>query len=101
MIKSQNSVNLWNDNFFINNWNNSLVQNYLVEFMLPEGDLTDQKNVTLTVEINSIDISKVLKKYGLNNSLVVLINLDSENENIAYKLNLENTNYFKNLVKNS
>ncbi|KFX72180.1 MAG: hypothetical protein FF85_02065 [alpha proteobacterium QL1] len=94
-------MNLWNDNFFINNWNNSLVQNYLVEFMLPEGDLTDQKNVTLTVEINSIDISKVLKKYGLNNSLVVLINLDSENENIAYKLNLENTNYFKNLVKNS
>ena len=45
VIKSQNSLNLWNDNFFIDNWNNSLVQNYLVELMLPEGDLTDQKNV--------------------------------------------------------
>ena len=99
VIKSQNSVNLWNDNFFIDNWNNSLVQNYLVDFMLPEGDLTDQKNVTLTTEINSIDISRVLKKYGLNNSLVVLINLDSENENIAYKLNLENTHYFKKFSK--
>lgn len=99
VIKSQNTATLWNDNFFINNWNNSLAQNYLVEFMFPEGDLTDQKNITLTAEINSIDISRVLKKYGLNNSLVVLINLDSETENITYKLNLENTHYYKKFSK--
>jgi Uncharacterized protein conserved in bacteria (DUF2066). len=100
IIKDKNTLNLWNDNFFIKNWN-VLNTNYLVDFLLPEGDLTDQKNILLNSnEVKFIDQKKVVQKYGLSNSLVLLVDLDLEKDNVSYKLNLANTNYYKKFTKN-
>ena len=99
IIKDKNTLNLWNDNFFIKNWN-VLNTNYLVDFLLPEGDLTDQKNILLNSnEVKFIDQKKVVQKYGLSNSLVLLVDLDLEKDNVSYKLNLANTNYYKKFTK--
>ena len=58
IIKDKNTLNLWNDNFFIKNWN-ALNNNYLVDFLLPEGDLADQKNILLNSnEVKFIDQKK-------------------------------------------
>ena len=99
IIKDKNTLNLWNDNFFIKNWN-ALNNNYLVDFLLPEGDLADQKNILLNSnEVKFIDQTKVVQKYGLSNSLVLLVDLDLEKDNVSYKLNLANTNYYKKFTK--
>lgn len=100
IIKKNENIFIWNDNFILNNWNNTKFKNFLVEYLLPEGDLTDRKNLLLNnFNIKFIDEKNVIKKYGLTNSLVLLVDLDSIENNISYKLNLAGIHYFRAISK--
>ncbi len=100
IIKKNENIFIWNDNFILNNWNNTKYKNFLVDYLLPEGDLTDRKNLLLNnFNIKFIDEKNVIKKYGLTNSLVLLVDLDSVENNISYKLNLAGVNYFRSASK--
>jgi len=96
IIKKNENIFIWNDNFILNNWNNTKYKNFLIDYLLPEGDLTDRKNLLLNnFNIKFIDEINVIKKYGLTNSLVLLVDLDSVENNISYKLNLSGIHYFR------
>jgi len=96
IIKYNNIIKLWEDNFFLSNWNLEEDKARLVKYLIPSGDLEDQKNIDLnSFDINYYDSSYFLKKYGLKNSLILFINLDKDLDNIQYKLTLNKTNYYK------
>ena len=96
IIKYNNIIKLWEDNFFLSNWNLEEDKARLVKYLIPSGDLEDQKNIDLnSFDINYYDSSYFLKKYGLKNSLILYINLDKDLDNIQYKLTLNKTNYYK------
>ncbi len=60
----------------------------------------DRKNFILTnFDINKINEKNILKKYDINNSLIIFLDMDSKINNINYKLNLSNTYYLKNFTK--
>ena len=68
--------------------------------MVPEGDIFDQKNLILNTDnIRDIDERQILQKYNLSNSLVVLIDLDTQKSNVQYKLNLSGVSYYKKFSK--
>ena len=68
--------------------------------MVPEGDIFDQKNLVLNnTSIRDIDERLILQKYNLTNSLVVLIDLDTQKSNVQYKLNLSGVTYYKKFSK--
>ena len=96
ILKYNNTIRLWEDNFFLSNWNLDEDKNRLVKYLIPTGDLEDQKNIDLnSFDINYYDSSYFLKKYGLKNSLILFINFDKSLDNIQYKLTLNKTNYYK------
>jgi hypothetical protein len=96
ILKYNNTIKLWEDNFFLSNWNLDEDKTKLVKYLIPSGDLEDQKNIDLnSFDINYYDSSYFLKKYGLKNSLILFINLDKDLDNIQYKLTLNKTNYYK------
>ena len=96
ILKYNNTIKLWEDNFFLSNWNLDEDKTKLVKYLIPTGDLEDQKNIDLnSFDINYYDSSYFLKKYGLKNSLILFINFDKDLDNIQYKLTLNKTNYYK------
>ena len=96
ILKYNNTIKLWEDNFFLSNWNLDEDKIKLVKYLIPTGDLEDQKNIDLnSFDINYYDSSYFLKKYGLKNSLILFINFDKDLDNIQYKLTLNKTNYYK------
>ena len=96
ILKYNNTIRLWEDNFFLSNWNLDEDKTKLVKYLIPTGDLEDQKNIDLnSFDINYYDSSYFLKKYGLKNSLIIFINFDKDLQNIQYKLTLNKTNYYK------
>ena len=96
ILKYNNTIKLWEDNFFLSNWNLDEDKIKLVKYLIPSGDLEDQKNIDLnSFDINYYDSANFLKKYGSKNSLILFINLDKDLDNIQYKLTLNKTNYYK------
>lgn len=100
VIKNKNNYYIWDDNFIKENWNSGIYKNYLTDFLFAEGDLFDRKNFILTnFDINKTNEKNILKKYDINNSLIIFLDMDSKINNINYKLNLSNTYYLKNFTK--
>jgi len=100
IIKENETITIWENNFFSENWDKSKYPNYFVSFLVPEGDIFDQKNLVLNnTSIRDIDERSILQKYNLANSLVVLIDLDTKKNNVQYKLNLSGITYYKKFSK--
>lgn len=100
IIKENDTITIWENNFFSENWDKSKYPNYFVSFLIPEGDIFDQKNLVLNnTSIRDIDERLILQKYNLTNSLVVLIDLDTKKNNVQYKLNLSGITYYKKFSK--
>lgn len=100
IIKENDTITIWENNFFSENWDKSKYPNYFVSFLVPEGDIFDQKNLVLNnTSIRDIDERLILQKYNLTNSLVVLIDLDTKKNNVQYKLNLSGITYYKKFSK--
>jgi len=100
IVKENNTLSTWENNFFSDNWDKSKFSNYFVSFLVPEGDIFDQKNLVLeNTKFRDIDDKAILQKYNLTNSLVVLIDLDAKKNNVEYKLNLSGVTYYKKVSK--
>jgi hypothetical protein len=100
IIKENDTITIWENNFFSANWDKSKYPNYFVSFLVPEGDIFDQKNLVLNnTSIRDIDERLILQKYNLTNSLVVLIDLDTKKNNVQYRLNLSGITYYKKFSK--
>ena len=100
IIKENDTITIWENNFFSTNWDKSKYPNYFVSFLVPEGDIFDQKNLVLNnTSIRDIDERLILQKYNLTNSLVVLIDLDTKKNNVQYRLNLSGITYYKRFSK--
>lgn len=96
IIKNKNIIKLWEDNIFLLKWNSDEDKNNLVKYLIPSGDIEDQRNLDInSFDINYYDSSYFLKKYGLKNSLILFIDFDKDLKNIQYKLTLNKTNYYK------
>ena len=100
IIKENDTITIWENNFFSANWDKSKYSNYFVSFLVPEGDIFDQKNLILNTDnIRDIDEKQILQKYNLSNSLIVLIDLDTKKNNVQYELNLSGVSYSKKINK--
>ena len=100
IIKENDAIIIWDNNFFSENWDKSKYSSYFVSFLVPEGDIFDQKNLILNKDnVRDIDEKQVLQKYNLSNSLIVLIDLDTKKNNVQYELNLSGVSYYKKINK--
>ena len=101
------NIYLFNNNLFYKNWNN-IKENYqLLEYLLPNEDLEDLKDIQkVSSSIETYDFTNLIKKYDLNDYIISIIYKNKDNIKILSKINLNNSlkinnqKYFKMNLKN-
>ena len=96
------NIYLFNNNLFYKNWNN-IKENYqLLEYLLPNEDLEDLKDIQkVSSSIETYDFTNLIKKYDLNDYIISIIYKNKDNIKILSKINLNdslkinNQKYFK------
>jgi len=96
------SIYLFNNNIFYDKWNEKKNSYDLLNYLLPSEDIEDlielQKNLK---DIETYDFTKLINKYDIKDSIILIISIEGKNIRTLSKINLnnslklENKNYFK------
>jgi hypothetical protein len=97
-----NSIYLFNNNVFYKKWNEQKNSYDLLNYLLPSEDIEDlielQKNLK---DIETYDFTKLINKYDIKDSIILIISIEDKNIRTLSKINLnnslklENKNYFE------
>ena len=90
-IETEN-IYLFNNNIFYKNWNNTKKNYQLLEYLLPNEDLEDLKEIQkMSNSIENYDFLNLIKKYDLKDYIISIIYKDKDNIKILSKINLNNS----------
>ena len=83
---------LFNNNVFYQNWNNDTKSYFLLEYLLPSEDLEDI-NLLLqkSKSIEDYDFKEIIKKYDLEDFIIVIIFKNKNNYRALSKIKLEDS----------
>ena len=98
----QDNIYLFNNNVFYNTWNDNKKNYQLLDYLLPSEDLEDlNKLQEMSDSIETHDFFNLIKKYDLQDYIIVIIYKNKNNLKILSKINLEksfriyNQNFYK------
>ena len=88
----------FNENFFYNEWENIIIKNELINFILPLEDLEDiSQIVKMKNSIENLNINLFINKYDVKNYAFVLMEYQNERLNIYLQTNFNNNKISKNI----
>jgi len=88
----------YNKNFFYKKWNESKIENELINFILPLEDLEDISKITeMRNKVEEIDVDVLVNKYDIKNYVFVLMNFENKKLGIYLKTNFNNNMISKNI----
>ena len=86
------NIYLFNDNIFYKKWNNEKKNYQLLDYLLPSEDLEDLNKIQeISNSIDSYDFLNLIKKYDLNDYIILIIYKDKSEVKILSKVNLNNS----------
>ena len=86
------NVYLFNDNIFYQKWNNENKNYQLLDYLLPSEDLEDLNKIQeISKSIDSYDFLSLIKKYDLDDYIILIIYKDVNEVKILSKINLNNS----------
>ena len=88
----------FNENFFYNKWNEVVIKNEIINFILPVEDLEDlSKIIEMKNRIEELNIDTFVSKYDINNYVFALMDYQEGKLNIHLKTNFNNNKISKNI----
>ena len=98
ILKRNNKIFIYNQNFFYDNWN-SYSDTELIEFILPLENIEIIQNVNLKVNsLLNLELDNLFIEYpGKNTALVIFEEKNIPEEKIYYKIKILGTNIIKNI----
>ncbi|RPG97812.1 MAG: hypothetical protein CBC66_002830 [Candidatus Pelagibacter sp. TMED106] len=88
----KDKIFLFNDNIFYQRWNDAKKKYYLLEYLLPSEDLEDLNDIQQNFKfIEDYDFLKLIKKYDLNDYVVVILFKSKNQLKVHSKINLQNS----------
>ena len=85
-------VQLFNNNIFYEKWNNNNKRFYLLNYILPNEDIEDVNLISLNSKsIEDYNFQEIIKKYDLNDFIIVIIYKDNNKFKILSKMQLNNS----------
>ena len=89
----------FNENFFYKEWENVVIKNEIINFILPLEDLDDiSKIVEMKNSIEDLNIDLFINKYDVKNYVFVLMDYQNKKLNIHLKTNFNNNKISKNIT---
>ena len=97
ILRKNNKIFIYNQNFFYNNWN-EIYENELIEFIIPLESIEIIQNINLNRDnLFNLKIKKIFQEYPDENLAIVLI---EDNNSKKEKIYLKTKILGKNIVKN-
>ena len=91
------SINLFNNNIFYEKWNEINKSYQLLNYLLPSEDIEDlNKLQEISNYIETYDFINLIRKYDLDDHIILIIFKDDEEVKILSKINLNNSLTVKN-----
>ena len=88
----------FNENFFYNEWENIIIKNELINFILPLEDLEDiSQIVKMKNSIENLNIDLFINKYDVKNYAFVLMEYQNKRLNVYLQTNFNNNKISKNI----
>jgi len=86
------NIDLFDNNIFYNNWNNEKKGYQLLDYLLPSEDLDDLNKIQeMSNSVENYDFSNLIKKYDLDDYIILIIYKNISEVKILSKINLNNT----------
>ena len=100
--QNENQIKMFSDNIIYNLWNSNTNQYDLLNYILPTEDLEDLNLIKKSIKnLENFEFSEIVKKYNLENYIVSIFFIDSDQTRLLNKISFDNKKTLKNnLVKN-
>ena len=99
ILKKNNQIFIYNQNFFYNNWN-EIYDNELIEFIIPLENIEIIQNINFNRDnLLNLQLKTIFQEYPDKNLAIVLIeNNNSKKEKIYLKMKILGKNIVKNIT---
>ena len=82
---------LFSENPLYKNWNKETKKYHLLNYILPSEDIEDAQIIKTNISnIEKYEFNEIIKKYDLNNHIIVIIYKNANEMNVLSRLNLNN-----------
>ena len=100
--QNENQIKMFSDNIIYNLWNSNINQYDLLNYILPTEDLEDLNLVKKNSKnLENFEFREIVKKYNIENYIISIFFIDSEQTSLLNKIKLDNQKNLKNiLIKN-
>ena len=100
--QNKNEIKMFSDNIIYKLWNSNINKHDLLNYILPAEDLEDLNLIKKNIEnLEKFEFGEIVKKYNIENYIVSIFYIDSEQTRLLNKFSFNNKNNLKNkLIKN-
>ena len=86
---SKDQILMFSENAFYKKWKNDKKNYFLIDYILPNGDLDDYEIIKKkTKDIENYEFKEIIKKYDVKDYIILLIFKDKNNMKVLSKINL-------------
>jgi len=99
--QNENQLKMFSDSIIYNLWNSSIKQHDLLNYILPTEDLEDLYLIKKNIKnLENFEFSQIVKKYNLENYIVSIFFINSDQTRLLSKISFGNKKTLKNsLIK--
>ena len=95
--QNKNQIKMFSDNILYDQWNSNTKQYELLNYILPTEDLEDINLIKKNSEnLENFKFSEIVKKYNIENYIVSLFFINSDQTRILNRINFDNKKTLKN-----
>ena len=95
--ENENQIKMFSDNILYNQWNSNTKEFELLNYILPTEDLEDLNIVKKNIKnLEEFEFSEIVKKYNLENYIISIFFVSSNQIRLLSKISLNNKKAIKN-----
>ena len=95
--QNENKIEMFSDNIIHNLWNSNIKKYDLLNYILPTEDLEDLNTVKKNIKnLEEFEFSEIVKKYNLENYIISIFFVSSNQIRLLSKISLNNKKAIKN-----